>query len=290
MTAIPLSRAGLPRPAVSAPVAAAGVAFLVLFWQPMVTLVRDWLHDPDAGHGLLLAPIAAWMVWRRGVDPQARPQPVPGLLVLGAAVLLRYLSGLAAELFTMRFSLLLAAAGLVVWAWGARQVLRWWLPAALLMLAIPLPAVLTGTLALPLQFQASRLGAAMLEWRHVPVEMAGNIILLPGRSLFVTEACSGLRSLSALLALGLLIGALWLRTPWARALLILLAIPVAVVLNGVRIFLTGFLVHFVNPSLGDGLMHYTEGWAIFVVAFLCLGAFAWGFVRLENLRRPVVTA
>ncbi|MGH3114222.1 MAG: exosortase/archaeosortase family protein, partial [Gaiellaceae bacterium] len=87
-------------------------------------------------------------------------------------------------------------------AWGFGQLRRWWLPAALLALSIPIPALVTNALALPLQFKASSMGAALLDWRHVPVRLAGNVIQLPGRQLFVTEACSGLRSLTALLALG----------------------------------------------------------------------------------------
>ncbi len=129
------------------------------------------------------------------------------------------------------------------------------------------------------------MGAAMLEARHVPVQLAGNIIHLPGRSLFVTEACSGLRSLTALIALGLLIGGLFLTSPWGRFALLLTAVPVAMALNGLRVFLTGFLVYFVSPDLGDGFMHYTEGWAFFVVAFLALGGVALLVSRLEKRRR-----
>ena len=103
--------------------------------------------------------------------------------------------------------------------------------------------------------------------------------------LFVTEACSGLRSLTALTALAVLIGGLWLKTPIMRLVLIVLAIPVATFLNGIRVFLTGFLVHFVNPALGDGFMHYTEGWMVFVVAFVILGGMAWTLTNLERMWR-----
>jgi exosortase len=264
----------------------AAAAFGVLFWEPLVTLVRDWWSDPDAGHGLLLAPVAVFLAWRAGRAP-ARAQPVLGLTVLVLAIVLRYVSGLAAELFTMRLSLLAAAAALIVYFRGLPQLTRWWLSAALLVLSVPLPDVLTGTIAFPLQLKASQLGAAMLELRHVPVRLTGNVLNLPGRSLFVTEACSGLRSLTSLLALGVLIGGLWLRTVWGRGAIVLLAIPVAMLLNGIRIFLTGFLVYFVSPALGDGVMHYTEGWGIFIVAFAILGACAWVVGRLERLaRRP----
>lgn len=264
------------------PLVIGAVAFVVLYWAPAVTLVRDWWNDADAAHGLLLAPLAFWLAWRRGRAPGARPQPLWGVLLLTAAVLLRYLSGLAAELFTMRFSLIAAAGALVVFAFGVRQLVHWWLPGLLLVLSVPLPAVLLGSLALPLQLEASQWGAAMLEARHVPVQLAGNVIHLPDRSLFVTEACSGLRSLTALTALGLVMGGLWLRTPWMRALILVAALPVAMALNSIRVFLTGFLVYFVDPRLGDGVMHYTEGWVLFVFAFVILGGLAWLAAHAER--------
>lgn len=248
-------------------------------------LVRDWWSDPDAGHGLLLAPLAVYFAYKRGLAPAVRPRALTGMALLAAAVLLRYVSGLAAEWYTMRMSMLVGLFAFVVMAWGFRQLVHWWLPVLLLVLAVPLPAVVLGSIALPLQFKASQMGAALLEWRHVPVMLSGNIIHLPGRSLFVTEACSGLRSLASLISLGLLIGGMWLRYPFTRVLLVAVTIPVAMLLNGVRIFLTGFLVYFVDPALGEGLMHYTEGWVLFVVAFGILGGAAWVLVQLEEMRR-----
>lgn len=267
-----------------APLLTAGLAFLVLFWEALTTLLRDWWTDPESAHGLLLAPIAVFLLWRRGRAPDVRAQPYLGLLLLAGAVLLRYLSGLAAELFTLRMSMLGALAAFTVYGLGLRQLLHWWLPATLLALSIPIPDVVLGTLALPLQLKASQMGAALLELRQVPVQLAGNIIHLPGRSLFVTEACSGLRSLTALIALGVLMGGLWLNSPVGRVLLLALTIPVAMALNGLRVFLTGFLTYFVDPSLSEGFMHYTEGWVIFVVAFLILGSVTWALIRLESRR------
>ena len=261
---------------------------MLLFWTPIITLGRDWWHDPEAGHGLLLGPLALVLAWRGGRAPHARAQPWLGVALLAGAVLLRYVSGLAAELFTMRLSLLLAVAGLTVFVAGVRQVWHWWLPAALLLLSIPIPAVILNSIAFPLQLRASEMGAAMLEWRNVPVRLEGNVILLPGQTLFVTEACSGLRSLTALFALGVLIGGLWLRTLVGRIVLLLLAVPVAMLLNGLRVFLTGFFVYYVDPRLGQGVMHYTEGWFMFMIAFSVLGGVAWVISRVERLgRRPM---
>jgi exosortase len=266
----------------AAPTIGAAVAFGILFWKPASTLVGDWWSAPEAAHGLLLGPLAVFLMWRSGWTPGATPQPRLGLALMAGAVLLRYLSGLAAELFTMRMSMLAAIAGAVVFLGGVRQVRRWWLPALLLFLSVPLPTVLLNSIAFPLQFKASQMGASLLEWRHVPVQLSGNVLRLPGRSLFVTEACSGLRSLTALLSLGVLIGGLWLRSIPGRVFVVLAAIPVAMALNGVRIFLTGFFAYFVSPSLAEGLMHYSEGWAMFVVAFALLGLISWVTTRLER--------
>ncbi len=257
------------------PFLATAAAFAILFAKPFTLLLHDWWTLPEAGHGLLLAPVAVWMAWRSGIAPKTKPQRALGIVLLLVAVLIRCAAGLAAELFTMRASMVLALGAITIYQFGFRQVLHWWLPFALICLSIPLPELITQALALPLQFRASRMGAGLLEMRNVPVRLSGNVILLPGRQLFVTEACSGLRSLTALLAMSVLLGALMLRSAVGRIALVLLAIPVAIVINGVRVFLTGFLVFFVSPAFGEGFMHLTEGWLLFLVSLAVLAGFTW---------------
>lgn len=257
------------------PLVATALAFGVLFAKPITLLVQNWWSMPEAGHGLLLAPVAIWLAWKSGIVADATSNRVLGVALLVFAVLLRYASGLAAELFTMRGSMVIGLAGLTVYQFGFRQLIRWWLPFALICLSIPLPELITQALALPLQFKASQMGAALLEMRNVPVRLTGNVIQLPGRELFVTEACSGLRSLTALISMAVLLSALVLRNPVTRIFLLLVAIPVAIVINGLRVFLTGFLVYFVGPSFGEGFMHLTEGWLLFLVSMSILAAVAW---------------
>lgn len=265
------------------PLLATAITFATLFAKPFALLVYDWWRLPEAGHGLLLAPVAVFLAYRSGILPDAKPQRGLGLALLIVAVLIRCAAGLAAELFTMRASMVMALGAITIYQFGFRQVLRWWLPFVLVCLSIPLPELITQALALPLQFKASQMGAALLEMRNVPVRLSGNVILLPGRQLFVTEACSGLRSLTALLAMSVLLGAVMLRTTAGRVALVLMAIPVAIVINGVRVFLTGFLVFFVSPSFGEGFMHMSEGWLLFVVSLSVLAAFAWASGLVERL-------
>src|SRR5437763_15705396 len=87
------------------PLAATAFTFAVLFARPIDMLVRDWWTVPEAGHGLLLAPVAIWLAWRSGIDVSAKPNRALGIFLLVTAVLVRLASGLAAELFTMRGSM-----------------------------------------------------------------------------------------------------------------------------------------------------------------------------------------
>lgn len=257
------------------PVVLVAAAFAILFAQPFKLLAGDWWNRPEAGHGLLLAPVAVWLAWRAGIRGDATGARILGLAILAFAVLIRYASGLAAELFMMRGSMILALIGLATYYWGSRQVVHWWLPFVLLCLSIPLPELVTQAIALPLQFKASQMGAALLEMRQVPVLLTGNVIRLPGQELFVTEACSGLRSLTALISMAVLFGALTLRSVPGRLALLVIAVLVAVMVNGIRVFLTGFLVFFVSPQLGAGFMHTTEGWLLFLVSLAVLAVATW---------------
>jgi exosortase len=265
------------------------ITFAILFSQPFTLLVRDWWTLPEAGHGLLLAPVAIWLAWKSGIRPDAKGNMLMGALMLVMAVLIRYMAGLAAELFTMRASMILALGGLTVYHYGFKQLIHWWLPFLLACLAIPLPELVTQAMALPLQFKASQMGAALLKMREIPVRLTGNVIRIPGNELFVTEACSGLRSLTALLSLAVLLGGLVLQKPITRLVLVVLAVPIAVAINGIRVFLTGFLVYFVDPALGKGFMHITEGWLLFLVSLSCMGVVAWVGSAAERrfMRRPV---
>lgn len=258
------------------PLGAALAFFAILYAKPAYLLIRDWTNfdNPDSGTGLLLAPLAFYFAFQTGIKKEREPAMALAIVCLLSAIGIRFVSDLAAELFTMRMSMLLGAAGVILWFYGVKQLLAWWLPFVLLGLAIPLPEIVISKLTAPLQLIASRIGATLIEARNIPVLLNGNVIRIPGHDLFVAEACSGLRSLTALVNLGVLLGAMLLARPWSRVTLLVLAVPMAILINGFRIFLTAFLVYFVSPEAGSGFMHTTEGWLMFVIAFASLGAVA----------------
>lgn len=273
---------GLPvtRLASVAPGIALAAAFGLVFGPTVVDLLADWASSGEYGHGFLLLPIAAVLAWRSRL-PREAGAPLSGLLVLTAGIACFLLGVLAAEFFTRRAAVLLAAAGLTLWLRGWRQVRAWWLPFGLLAFTIPLPEVVLNSVTLPLQLLASRMAVALLELRHIPVAQAGNIIYLPGQELFVAEACSGLRSVSALLGLTLLIAGTSLGTVTGRLILVALAVPAAIGANVLRVFATGFGVHYMGPEIASGTPHTLLGVFVFVLPLGFLGLVAMGMKRLE---------
>jgi exosortase len=266
-----------------APLGWVTVALFLLCFAPVIQgLIEAWLTLPDAAHGILIAPVAVWLAWRTGPVADPRPARWQASAIIVFAVLANLFGRVAGVDTIPRAAFLLALGGLTLWFAGWRQILAWWLPFVLMALTIPLPESIIASLTLPLQQVAAQMGAAMLSWRHIPVLLSGNVINLPGHTLFVSEACSGLRSLTALLSMAILVGALFLKYPISRILMVALAVALAIFVNGIRIFMTGFLVFFVDPKLGEGFMHLTEGYLLFLISLSILALLTWLFLKVER--------
>ena len=99
---------------------------------------------------------------------------------------------------------------------------------------------------------------------------AGNTNHLAHTTLEVAEACSGIRSLMSLLTLAIIYGAVGESRALARIALVVAAVPVAVVANGLRVAGTGLAAQFFGSGAADGFFHTFSGWLLFAVAFLML--------------------
>ena len=241
----------------------------LLYHGILASLVADWWTDPNDSHGFIVPIFCAWVIWKERKRLAATPRKPSwyGLLVITGALGLLVLGVLGAELYLSRTSLLFLLAGLAIqfrgWRFFQATLFAW----AVLFLMVPLPAIIFNQITLPLQFQASRLASGMLELVGVPVLREGNVIHLPSLTLDVVEACSGLRSLVSLITLAVLYGYLFERRSWRRLLLVLVAAPIAVVANGVRIMGSGILGQYWGPDKAEGFFHMFTGWLIFVISF-----------------------
>ena len=245
---------------------------IFLYRDVFYGLVSDWYNDPDYSHGFLVPFLSAYFIWERW-DDLKKKKIAPSLLGLvamcfGLACLVIGLVG--AELYVQRFSLIIVLAGLVLLILGWRYLWILSFPIGFLIFMIPLPAIVVNTIAFPLQLFAAETATFCLFSLGIPVLREGNLIMLASTTLEVAEACSGLRSLLSLLALGTVYGYFSQDAVWKRWVLVILSIPIAIVANAFRVSGTGILAHYFGVEAAEGFYHTFEGWIVFVVAFVLL--------------------
>jgi exosortase len=246
-----------------------------LYFKTLSALGLDWYSDPDFSHGFLIPIMSGYFVWERWdrLKTQVVAPSLWGVPVLCLGLGMLVLGSLGAELYLQRSSLIVVLCGLV-WVLLGRAFLRnLALPLAFLLFMIPLPSIILNTIAFPLQLFAAKVASICLFTLSIPVLREGNIIMLTGTTLEVADACSGIRSLQALLALGTVYAYFTQETFLGRWILVLLSIPIAIAANVIRVSGTGILAEYYGVEAAQGFYHTFEGWIVFVVAFvLLLGA------------------
>jgi exosortase len=253
---------------------------LLLLAIPMVGLyhgivaymVTQWASDEDYNHGFLIVPLALYFVWdrRKALGAITAKPSVAGAALLALGLLTLILGLVGAELFMQRSSLIVVLAGLVWLILGTGFLRQLTFPLAFLFFMVPLPAIVMNAVAFPLQMFAAQSATFCMEAAGVPVLREGNVIVLPYTTLEVAQACSGIRSLQALLALGVVYGYFTQKAVWKRWALVVLSVPIAIAANAARVAGTGFLAQAWGPELATGFYHSFAGWAVFVVAFVLL--------------------
>lgn len=249
-----------------------GGLVLFLYREVFYGLVSDWYVYSDYSHGFLVPFLTAYFLWERREALQrtaVSPNPL-GAGLLGAGLFLLVVGLVGVELYTQRFSFLIVLAGLVLLIGGWAYLRLVAFPLAFLIFMIPLPAIVVNTIAFPLQLFAAKTATFCLYSLGIPVLREGNVIMLAGTTLEVAEACSGLRSLLALLALGTVYGYFSQETQWKRWTLVILSVPIAIAANAFRVSGTGILAHYFGIEAAEGFYHTFEGWIVFVVAFVLL--------------------
>jgi len=98
----------------------------------------------------------------------------------------------------------------------------------------------------------------------------GNIFHLTSGALEVADACSGLRSLISMLALGVLIAFISRYTLWKKWVLVIAAFPIAIIANIIRLVLLVFLADRYGISIAESFMHTLSGILVFVIGLIML--------------------
>jgi exosortase len=284
------------------------LAILFTYAAVLVKLSRDWWVDENYSHGLLIPFIIGYILWLQrdkfAMEP-ARPSVLLGGLAVAFSLFALWTGVAGAELYTQRMSLVLLIAGTVVYFGGPGFLKLILVPLGLLILAIPIPAIIFNKIAFPLQLFASRCAVWSMSVIGIPVLRQGNVIELKPLNSFdtkkleVVEACSGIRSLMTLMTLAVVFAYFthprsddsngprgrfgFLRSYgfWRSTILILSAVPIAILTNASRVSGTGILSHYYGTGVADGFFHTFSGWAIYIVAFLLLFAVGWVLDRFK---------
>jgi exosortase len=245
------------------------VAMIALYTPTMGTLVDQWYHDADYSHGFLVPFLSAYLIWQRRDHLRQVPRRPSfwGMLIVLMSLGFLFIGSLGAELFLARTSLLCTICGLIVYFCGWAMLRALAFPMAFLLFAIPIPVLIYNEIVFPLQFVASKFATWTLETINLfPIMREGNVLILPGMTLEVVEACSGIRSLMSLLALAAGFGYLVERSTVVRWILFLAMVPLAIISNGTRVMITAIMANYMGPKAAEGFMHEFSGWVIFVVA------------------------
>jgi exosortase len=272
-----------------------GAALVWAYWPTFVEMAARWSHEAQYSHGYLVPFFAAFLVYARR-DRLAKCTPkvswVGGLTLLVVAAVMRlsaayfYLSALDA------LSLLPCVAGLVLLlgGWGVFAAL--WPAVAFLAFMLPLPFRVETALAAPLQRISTMVSTYTLQTFGFPALADGNVIRVKEHSIGVVEACSGLSMMMVFFALATAFVLLVNRPMLDKILLLISAVPIAIISNVARITVTAVLYETVNSEAADRFFHDFAGLLMMPLALLLLGLEVWilNHLLVEPEKRKLMTA
>ena len=263
------------------------VASLTIVYAPILAAMTEhWRIVPDYSHGFPIVPLAIYFAYEKIYYLQATPISGSwwGVALLAFGLLLLAIGQLGSLLTSLRAGYVFGLMGLVLLLLGKEIFTVLLFPMGFLLLMIPLPQSLVNVVAFPLQLLAAEWAVAIMHLMNIPVLLEGNIIHLAGGDLFVAEACSGLRSLMALLTLGVVFAHFFRKESFVQQIVLIAStIPIAIFVNTIRVAITGVLAQYHGQEAATGFIHEFQGMITFSVAFLIL----LGEARLlEIFRKP----
>ncbi|MGL4553145.1 MAG: exosortase/archaeosortase family protein [Gemmataceae bacterium] len=253
--------------------------FTWAFWPTLVHLVSRWQRDPQNTHGFVVPVFAAFVLWlRRDRFPGFSGSAAWfGVLLLLAAGVAR----LAGTVFAFEWlevgSLLPALVGVVWLACGPRAALWAWPAAVLMVFILPWPWQVDQLLTHPLRRLATVCSTFALQTVGVPALARGNIILInDAPPIGVVDACSGLGMLMTFFALSTAVAFAVDRPRLDKVIIFLSAVPIALVMNVLRIAVTVFLFQYASAEVAKVVFHDVAGYVMMLLALVAL----WLLLRL----------
>lgn len=255
-----------------------------MYADSLIFLFEQWGSD-DYSHGIFVPLISAFLLWQRRhrLALIGSPPSWLGPIAVFLGLCLHFIGNLATLYVLSHFSLWLVVIGIVLSFVGLRALREMAFPMAYCLTAIPLPVYFHNALSTRLQLWSSTLGVGFLQLIGVTAFREGNVIDLGPVQLQVAEACSGIRYLFPLTSLALLCAYFFRDRLWKRVALVLSALPISVLVNGLRIGMVGVFVEWFGPQAAEGFLHLFEGWVLFFATLVLLLTEMW----VLSLVRPL---
>lgn len=247
-------------------------AVLALYYPFIQKMVHDWGENANYSHGYLIPFISAYMIWAlRGQFQDIEVKPSSwglALIVLGLVQL--FIAKVGSEFFLQRTSIIVVLFGLSIFFFGGRFTRFIWLPLAYLVFMIPLPAIVWNRIAFPMQLFSSAITETVVRLLGMPILREGNVLHLPQTTLEVVDACSGLRSLTTMLALSAAFTFVVNQSAWKKWALFLSAFPIAILVNIIRLTATAILASWYGGEVAQGFLHDFSGMLVFAAGIALL--------------------
>ncbi|MGC2792390.1 MAG: exosortase/archaeosortase family protein [Candidatus Sulfotelmatobacter sp.] len=275
-----------------------GAISLAIWWSPLFSTFALALHDDQYTHILLILPISVALIFMdwKPPEPHIGLSVVLGTVLLIAAASLAFFMKWKAVALSPDERLSASMLALVVWwiaafilCFGLRASRRALFPLCFLFWMVPFPEFVLNPVVNLLQQGSAAAAHLLFAAAGVPVEQHGVFVHTPGLTVEVARECSSIRSSSMLIVTTMVLAQLLLRSPWRKALIILLAIPLSVAKNGLRIFTIAMLTTRVDPSFLTGRLHREGGVIFFLIALAATFLLLWILRRGEKANHGVRT-
>ncbi|MGB9145526.1 MAG: exosortase/archaeosortase family protein [Acidobacteriaceae bacterium] len=250
-------------------------------WHPFLQTLSLSRHNDEYTHILLILPLVALIVFleRKSVRQSYRWGSFSGPALMAIAAVSAFAAYFYRQSLAPDVALALEVSALVMWWIGSfvlcfgRGVAQAFSFTILLLLGlVPLPGIVLDRIIAVLQIASAWSAHALFALCGVPVVQNGILLTIPNLTLQVAHECSSIRSSSMLLVTTIVVAEVLLRSPWKKALLIALAIPLSVAKNGLRIFVIAMLGTRVDPAYLTGNLHREGGILFFALALICIFA------------------
>jgi len=249
------------------------ILLAAVFYPVYPELFSAWIHQADSSHGLLVPLVSLYFVWtcRERLQQAETSSSAAGLVLLSVSLIV-YLLALVGDIAVVaRAMIVFSLAGLVLYLYGGKVFRILAFPLFFLLFMVPVPVSIIGLVALPLQTLATMISSSLIQLCSIPVLREGNMLYFVQTQLEVAEACSGIRSIVALVMLGTVFVYFSKLGTTRKIILLCSAVPIALAANILRISGTGVLAHFYGDQVARGFLHEFSGMAVFMFGLLVLG-------------------